>query len=109
MINLVSTKILTPAQRKLFPRQFFRLQEYDAIEITPVAFEIPPGEYQLIFTSKNAVRSFFNNSTPDTSYRCYCVGEKTKQLLEDLGQKVVKTAENSAELGSFLVKKVSLF
>src|SRR5690606_23659102 len=36
--------------------------------------------------------------------KCFCVGEKTKSLLEENGQKVQKTTKYASELADFIVK-----
>ena len=104
MIKVLSTKILSEDQHRLFPEDRFMVSDYDAILIADCPFEIPEDYSQLIITSQNAVRAFFNRAGDKKQYSCYCVGEKTSALLEDFGQKVLKTTQNAAELGDFIVK-----
>lgn len=104
MIKVLSTKILSEKQRRLFPEDRFMVSEYNAILTEECPFEIPEGYSQLILTSQNAVRAFFNRAGSKKQYSCYCVGEKTRALLEEFGQKVLKTAQNAAELGHFIAK-----
>lgn len=102
MISVLSTKVLNPTMRSVLKNKEVQLTEYDAIETFEVAFEVPPGYDNYIFTSKNSVRAFLKK---DISFEnCFCVGEKTKALLEKSGQKVVKKAANAQELADFIVK-----
>lgn len=107
MIRVLSTKKLTPDQRNILNSDVFELTDYDAIIIQEKEFKIPVGFQHLIFTSQNAVKAFFGSykaSDEIPQYSCYCVGEKTKSLLEDFGQKVIKNSKNASELGNFLIK-----
>ena len=75
--------------------------EYNAITIEFVPFEIPKNIRNAIFTSQNAVLS-----TQNSEFRiqnCFCVGEKTKALLEQNGLKVNKMTEYASELSEYLV------
>ncbi len=103
--RLLSTKKLTLAQKELLLNAGFGLVEYDAIRIEHLNFDVPEEIENAIFTSQNGVRSYFSNKTKNREISsCYCVGEKTKALLEENGQKVVKMAQNSEELGQFILK-----
>ena len=104
MINVLSTKVLSEDQRRLFPEDQFMVSDYNAILIEECPFEFPENYSQLIITSQNAVRAFFNRGGSKKQYSCYCVGEKTRALLEEFGQKVLKTAQNATELGHFIAK-----
>ena len=60
-----------------------------------------------MFSSQNAVRSFLANPTAYAHQNpILCVGEKTKSLLEENGQKVIKTAPNMLELVDFIQKSM---
>lgn len=85
------------------------IETYDAISIEHLNIEIPTAFSHYIFTSKNGVRAYLNNRKeyhplPD-ELLCYCVGEKTKSLLEEKGLKVAKMAKNASELSNFIVNK----
>ena len=82
-----------------------RLVHYNAIEIVPLPFELESKIYDaFIFTSQNSVKTFFEQKMdfviPDMAF---CVGEKTKELLEAQGMKVVSAS--SAELLAELILK----
>ncbi|MEL6812329.1 MAG: uroporphyrinogen-III synthase [Bacteroidota bacterium] len=99
---ILSTKKLTSSQRELLLNSGLRFVEYDAIAITPLNFEAPKEVENAIFTSKNAVTSILFRDIQIEN--CFCVGEKTKTLLEENGYKVTKSAKNSTELAHFISK-----
>ena len=79
--------------------------DYDALQIETQSFSIPEKPNYWVFSSQNAVRSFLTNPTaPSHQNPILCVGEKTKSLLEENGQKVIKTAKNMLELVDFIQK-----
>jgi len=101
-MNLLSTKKLTEAQKAHFGETNISLTEYDAISIDFLNVILPSEVENAIFTSQNAVRSI--DFTQITIKTCFCVGEKTKQLLEEKGQKVIKSCNYGHELADFLVE-----
>ena len=107
MKTVLSTKILTPSQKELFLNSGLGLVEYDALKIEFLKVEIPLDYSNYIFTSKNAVKAFLEQSESlDLSqFSAFCVGEKTKALLEENGLQVVEMAENASELAEILVEK----
>ncbi|MEM9648203.1 MAG: uroporphyrinogen-III synthase [Bacteroidota bacterium] len=107
MRTVLSTKILTPQQRELFLNSGLGLVEYDALQIEFLDVVIPESFQYLIFTSKNAVKAFLRqkkNIEEPEAFSVFCVGEKTKTLLEDFGLKVAKMASNAVELALFIAK-----
>ena len=79
--------------------------DYDALQIEIQPFSIPKKPNYWVFSSQNAVRSFLANPTTSGHQNSIlCVGEKTKLLLEENGQKVIKTAQNMLELVNFIQK-----
>lgn len=113
MIRILSTRILAPRQKEIFPDQGFHLEEYNAIHIAFRKFvlDLEPDNY--ILTSQNAVRGLLRaiDELPLPEKRiearaktCFCVGSKTAGLLEENGLKVKKTAKNSKELAEFIAK-----
>ncbi|MBA4745460.1 MAG: uroporphyrinogen-III synthase [Muricauda sp.] len=107
MKTVLTTKILTPSQKELFLNSGLGLVEYDALKIESRDVKIPFNYTNYIFTSKNAVKVFLNQSEgmDKSEFRAYCVGEKTKALLKENGVKVVKMAEYASELGEILIKR----
>jgi uroporphyrinogen-III synthase len=76
--------------------------EYNAIKIDFVPFKAPKTIANAIFTSQNAVIAVMGCELRVTN--CFCVGEKTKSLLEENGQKVIKMTEYASELADYLIK-----
>lgn len=107
MKNILSTKILTSAQRTLLNDNGLNVVEYDAILVKSLEFKVPNHIENAIFTSQNAVKSFFesSNTLKNDIKRFFCVGEKTKLLLEENDQKVIKMGVNASELATFIVKE----
>jgi|GEM_PF-68976 len=114
-IKILSTKKLKPNQRDLLLGAGFSLVDYNAIEIEFLDFEIPSNIENAIFTSQNGVRSFLKQTNllhPSRKgeglgtkiSRVFCVGQKTKVLLEENGLKVTKMNDYGSELADFIVK-----
>ena len=81
--------------------------DYDALHIEIQPFSIPKKPNYWVFSSQNAVRSFLASPTASAHQNpILCVGEKTKSLLEENGQKVIKTAQNMLELVDFIQKTI---
>ncbi|WP_310991622.1 uroporphyrinogen-III synthase [Aequorivita marina] len=112
MKSVLSTKKLTSSQRGLLINAGVSLVEYNAIQIEPLTFKTPLNIENAIFTSQNGVHSFVSNVRSgientlglNSVANCYCVGQKTKALLEKNGAKVVKMTEYASELAPYLVE-----
>lgn len=102
MTTVLSTKKLKENQRSLLLGSGISLVEYNAITIDFVPFEVPKIVENAIFTSQNAVLSI--QSSEISIQNCFCVGEKTKSLLEENGFKVVKMTEYAFELANYLAE-----
>ena len=107
MKTVLSTKMLSLSQKELFLNSGLGLVEYDALKIEFLNAEIPLDQDNYIFTSKNAVKAFLNQAKElDLSkYNAFCVGEKTKSILQEKGVNVMEMAENASALAEILVKK----
>lgn len=101
MLTVLSTKILKLNQRSLLVHAGISLVEYNAINIEFLPFEVPKKVNNAIFTSQNAVLSIQGSKFEIEN--CFCVGEKTKALLEEKGYKVVKMTEYATELSAYIV------
>lgn len=97
MASILSTKILTRSQRELVLNTGFGLVEYNAINISFTKVRLPKKIENGIFTSQNAVAAIKNKNIEIE--HVFCVGQKTKVALENLGYNVVLHAENALELG----------
>lgn len=106
MKTVLSTKILTPSQKELFLNSGLGLVEYDAIKIEFLNVVIPLDYQNYIFTSKNAVKVFIEQtkSVDRSNFNAYCVGEKNKLFLEENGLKVVEIADNASVLAKKIAK-----
>lgn len=102
MKSVLSTKKLSPSQTEFLLNAGLSLVQYDAIKIEFVPFEAPSEVKNAIITSQNAVRSIQNSEF--RIQNCFCVGGKTKALLEENGFRVIKMAEYASELADYLVK-----
>nr|WP_298995854.1 uroporphyrinogen-III synthase [uncultured Allomuricauda sp.] len=111
MKTVLSTKILSLPQKELLLNSEIGLVEYDALYITLLDFTIPSTINHIIVTSKNGAKAFLKvqNRTErkpsKTSFKFYCVGEKTKQFLEDSGYTVVEMALSASKLGNSIISK----
>lgn len=115
-INILSTKILSPAQKAILTDAGLNVAEYDAIKIKIFDREIDRSYKNIIFTSQNTVKAFLKSigktpahkeqePAPISEIRAYCVGEKTRSLLEKNGVHVLESAHYGAELAKILVSK----
>ena len=79
----------------------------EVISIENINFEIQNlANKALIFTSINAVKSFFENETSkqlSAKNPIYCVGEQSQKYLEQKGFNVIKTEKNAEELSNYFM------
>lgn len=109
MNSVLSTKILTPEQKKPLLNNGFGLVEHDFISVESIDFKMPENVENGIFTSQNAVKTIQNSALrqaqDDRIQNCYCVGEKTKKLLEENGINVIAFADYGKDLAKIIVEK----
>lgn len=98
--RILSTKKLTPDQKRHLFGAGFHVVEQNFISIVPLKFEIEHVPENVIFTSTNAVRLVVNHSKNDIlkTKNTFCVGEKTAAFVKKNGFKVVETAHYGANL-----------
>ena len=103
-IRIVSTKKLLINQKQFLLNAGFSVIEADFIQTTNIDFQ--PGEINnnLIFTSQNAVISLLENPQAEQlkSKPVFCVGLKTKALLEDNGFTVIAYTGYAADLAEII-------
>ena len=105
MKNILSTKKLSPLQKDQLLQQGVCVVDYDAISVTFLDFEVPDAIDNAIFTSQQAVFCFLGKSNGNLGIKnCFCVGNKTKALLEQNGLKVIEIGQNATELAQNIVK-----
>lgn len=105
-MKILSTKKLSTTQRDLF--YGFDVEEVPMIDISfGKDFKVEEKVVNAVFTSANSVRSVFSIHKNDTKWfdTIYCVGLKTKYLLEKLGLQVAVIANNALELVDVLAEK----
>lgn len=104
-IRILSTKKLLPNQKQFLLNANFSVIEADFIEIVRKDFELEGSFENMIFTSQNAVKSFLENEKAKKlkAKKIFCVGSKTKALLEENGYKVAVSREYASELSEVIV------
>ncbi len=110
LINIYSTKTLTNAQKDLFHRDI-NVEGIDFIKISlnRIAPQIVKNNIQnVIITSKNAVEALLNNfSAEELQFtNIYCVGRRTKRLVEDRIGNVKHTERNAKKLAEYLTEYI---
>ncbi|WP_239985600.1 MULTISPECIES: uroporphyrinogen-III synthase [Arenibacter] len=110
-MTVLSTKILTASQKAILTNANITVEDYDATNIEFITPKIDPVFKNIIFTSQNTIKAFLNIVSPKNlkknSYSAFCVGEKTKLVLEKNGINVLEMANYGAELAEILVNKHS--
>ncbi|MFT7351810.1 MAG: uroporphyrinogen-III synthase [Flavobacterium sp.] len=106
-ISILSTKKLSDSQKEYFNNANFSYFEADFIEIESSDFTCNLSSDYSIITSQNAIESILKNKDAEQIkfLPCFCVGSKTKILLEKNGFKVIETSDYAAELASIICNK----
>lgn len=107
MKTILSTKILSLAQKERLLNAGIAVVSYDAIKIQHLRFTMDGDIQNLIFTSQNAVAAYLQNpehqkNVSKSQFNCFCVGEKTASFLEENGLKVVELANYGADLAKII-------
>lgn len=105
-MKVLSTKILSKKQKSAM--EGIAMDEISMIDISYGSdFKIEENIINAVFTSANSVRSVFEKHQIATSFFdvVFCVGSKTKQLLESFGIKVALMANNALELAELLAAR----
>ena len=103
-IRLLSTKILSTPQKQELLNAHFEVLEADFIKTENQPFELSHLNDNLIFTSQNAVHSFFQHPKHESlkSKNVFCVGLKTKILLSEAGFNVLAYTGYAADLAEII-------
>ncbi|NNT70986.1 uroporphyrinogen-III synthase [Flavobacterium sp. IMCC34852] len=103
-IRLLSTKKLSDNQKQLLLSANFAVEEADFIKVVNKSFHLKDINDYLIFTSQNAVESVLENEriAEIKTRKCFCVGEKTRALLEQNGFEVIVSSDYASELASII-------
>ena len=103
-VRILSTKKLQPNQKQFLLNAGFSVIETDFISIRDKYFTFSNINDNLIFTSQNAVKAVANHPDVQEIRRnpVFCVGERTADLLDELGFTVQESAENAAALAKIM-------
>ncbi|MFD2892299.1 uroporphyrinogen-III synthase [Flavobacterium chuncheonense] len=104
MLSLLCTKEISSSQKQPFVEQGFHVVYKDFIKVKTIAFELGSINANIIFTSKNAVQSVLESEKLTTLKlkNCFCVGQKTKELLEENHFKVLACENYADDLGQLI-------
>ncbi|MEM6684377.1 MAG: hydroxymethylbilane synthase [Bacteroidota bacterium] len=109
-INVYSTKLLTEAQRQLFTNGIVsESSDFIKISINRIKPQVVRKPIKnVIITSKNAVEALAQNfAASELQFEnIYCVGRRTKKLIEQKIGPVTKSARNSQQLAAYLVEYI---
>ena len=108
--HVFSTRKLTEEQLQRFSPSV-RVDSEDFIKINPnriSPIQLKKEMKNVVFTSKNAVESLLTNSNPEELKfeNIYCVGRKTRRLLQKRIGKVAHFEKNASDLANYLVAYV---
>jgi uroporphyrinogen-III synthase len=107
-IKIASTKILSSSQREELLNTNFEVYEADFIKTTSIDFDFNTINDNLIFTSQNAAQSVLLYSKHEDlipklrEKNVFCVGIKTKALLEENGFNVVVYVDYASDLAEII-------
>lgn len=103
-VSILSTKTLSVDQRRIFLDADIDLLEQDFIEIKNNLFELDKINNCLIFSSQNAVLSLMEQNGWEVlkTKSVFCVGTKTKELLERNGFTVDVYMDYASELAEII-------
>ncbi|VAV84352.1 Porphobilinogen deaminase / Uroporphyrinogen-III synthase in Bacteroidetes, divergent, putative [hydrothermal vent metagenome] len=107
-VNVYSTKTLTEAQQNLFHNDI-KVNSSDFIQINTnriKPFLLKSEIKNVIITSKNAVEALITNiPTEELQFKnIYCVGRRTKRMVEQKIGKVTHSEKNAKKLAEYLVE-----
>lgn len=107
-INVISTKTLTEDQRLLFHEKIAaKSTDFIKINLNRIHPRFLKNEIEnVVITSKNAVESLITNySAVELQFKnIYCVGRRTKRLVEKKIGKVAHSENNAKKLAEYLVE-----
>ena len=104
LVRILSTKVLSPTQRETLENGNFSVIEADFIATRNQNFELQEINTNLIFTSQNAAQSVLLHPKCQElkSKNVFCVGIKTKALLEENGFNVIVYVDYAADLAEII-------
>lgn len=106
--RILATKKLSASQKEHVLTGNCTLVEADFIEVTFNTLNDVSLSTNIIITSKNGVKSLLKNNLANAAtVKVFCVGIKTKQLLEAEGFLVVHQAATGEELAQYIIQNYS--
>ena len=107
MTTILATIKLKKAEKAKLIDVNISVIEHKFIKIQKINFTVKTLNEFVVFTSKNSVISVLKNNvaTQVKEKQVICVGQKTKQLLEQNGFKVVNYADYADDLGLLIKDK----
>lgn len=109
-VNIYSTKTLTDDQKQLFHDDVVsESSDFIKISLNRMTQKVlRPMPKNVIITSKNAVEALLTNFAPQELefQNIYCVGRRTKRLVERKIGKVKHTENNAKKLAEYLVEYI---
>ena len=104
--RVLSTKKLQPNQKHYLLNAGLSVIEADFIGVNYKPFTIQHTNTNLIFTSKNAFKSFLlnDNALMFKDNTIFCVGGKTKEVIEKSGYKVLAYDDTAEALSEIIIK-----
>lgn len=104
LVRILSTKVLSPSQRETLVNAYFSVIEEDFIATKNQNFDLTEINSNLIFTSQNAAQSVLLHPKYQElkSKNVFCVGIKTKALLEENGFNVIVYVDYAADLAEII-------
>jgi uroporphyrinogen-III synthase len=106
-IRILSTKMLAVNQKQFLLNAGISVVEADFIRVTPLPFLLTDVAENLIITSQNGARAIAAHPEVQSIRRnpVFCVGEKTADLLDELGFTVQETADSASELADVILSE----
>ena len=104
MLTILSTKKLSEKSKVKLENAGFLVVETNFITTKTIRFSIEKTNENLIFTSKNAVKSILPFKSELENKNVFCVGSKTKAYLEKKGFNMIFFADNAQDLANKICK-----
>lgn len=108
--NIYSTKLFTEAQRQLLNEDIIaESSDFIKVSLNRIKPQVIRKSIQnVVITSKNAVEALLHNfSASELQFsNIYCVGRRTKKLIENKIGNVVHTEKNAKKLADYLVEYI---
>lgn len=103
MVAVLSTKKLSKKYKIQLENAGFLVVEKNFITTKNIDFQINEIHKNLLFTSKNAIKSILKSNYNLKDKPVFCVGEKTKKFLIKKGFKVVHTEDYAEDLAKKII------